>query len=270
MKAQKYIFAIGLVIGVILTACNPVGTPINPLVDTSWILTTLNGQPVVSDTQVTINFTTDQVNGTDGCNTYRGSYVVNGNKISFNKDMVSTMMACGEAIMQQATAYNTALIQTETFKIDGKQLTFLDKSGSELAIFTAQPTGLGGSSWVVTAYNNGKQAVISPIVGSEITANFSEDGKLSGFSGCNNFTAEYEITGKNIKIGPAASTRKMCSDPEGVMDQEMQYLKALESAATYSRDGNQLQLRTADDELAVMFISADTMSTSSEPVSLGK
>ena len=36
----------------------------------------------------------------------------------------------------------------------------------------------------------------------------------------------------------------MCSEPEGVMDQEAQYLAALQSAAKYQIEGNVLQLRT--------------------------
>jgi len=267
MNAHKYIFAIGMVFSMILAACSPNSTSTNPLEDTSWILTKLNGQPVNSDAQVTINFTNDKVDGTDGCNNYSGSYEVKGNKISFNEDMVSTMMACEEAVMQQAAAYISALIQAETYKIEGQQLTLLDKNGKELAVFTAQATGLGGSSWVVTGYNNGKQAVVSGILGSELTANFNEDGKLSGFAGCNNFTAGYEVTGKNIKIGPAASTRKMCADPEGVMDQEMQYLQALETAAIYNRDGEKLELRTADGALAVSLVSSGEVDTAQEQVS---
>jgi heat shock protein HslJ len=45
----------------------------------------------------------------------------------------------------------------------------------------------------------------------------------------------------------------MCSEPEGVMDQEGQYLAALQSAAKYQIEGNVLQLRTSDDALAAMF-----------------
>jgi heat shock protein HslJ len=46
---------------------------------------------------------------------------------------------------------------------------------------------------------------------------------------------------------------KMCNDPEGVMDQESQFLAALESAATYKIEGTRLELRTADGALAADF-----------------
>jgi heat shock protein HslJ len=42
----------------------------------------------------------------------------------------------------------------------------------------------------------------------------------------------------------------MCSEPEGVMDQEFQFMEALQSAATYKIEGDVLELRTADGALA--------------------
>jgi heat shock protein HslJ len=46
--------------------------------------------------------------------------------------------------------------------------------------------------------------------------NFKEDGKVSGFSGCNTFfskatISENDISANLITIGPLASTRKMCA-----------------------------------------------------------
>jgi heat shock protein HslJ len=189
--------------------------------------------------------------GSDGCNRFGGTYLVNGDKLKFDKNIVKTLMGCQQDILKQGDDFTTALTQTAAFRNDGQTLTLLDGFGKTLATFTAQSTKLGGTQWVVTGYNNGKQAVVSVIIGSELTADFSADGTLSGSAGCNNYTATYAASGKSIKIGPAASTRKMCADPAGVMEQETQFLKALETAATYHIDGNQLELRTTDGALAV-------------------
>jgi len=120
--------------------------------------------------------------------------------------------------------------------------------------FSPQPAGLAGTNWIVTGYNNGKQAVVSTIAGTELTAAFGADGSLTGSAGCNNYTASYQVDGRSITIGPAATTRKACTAPEGIMEQEQQYLTALSSAATFSLRGNQLELRTAADALAVTYI----------------
>jgi heat shock protein HslJ len=82
---------------------------------------------------------------------------------------------------------------------------------------------------------------------------FGKDGTVSGKSGCNTYNGPYTVTGSQIKIGPLASTMMACSDPAGIMDQEQQYLAALQTAATYQIEGNVLELRTSDGALAADF-----------------
>jgi heat shock protein HslJ len=101
----------------------------------------------------------------------------------------------------------------------------------------------------VISYNNGKQAVVSVMAGTELSANFGIDGKLSGNAGCNNYSATYQTEGNTISIGPAVSTKKACE--QAVMDQETLYLAALSTAAMYRIDGSKMELRTADGALAV-------------------
>lgn len=55
----------------------------------------------------------------------------------------------------------------------------------------------------------------------------TEDGKIFGNAGCNNYTGTYQINGNNIKISSLASTRKMCTP--AVMNQETNFLQVLES-----------------------------------------
>ena len=261
-----------MVIALIATACGgqaaaptapaaPTNPPTQPkeqpmsgkdtLDGTNWILTTLNGQPALKDITVTLNFAAGKAAGSDGCNRYTTSYTADGTAIKFNQPLATTMMACPEPIMKQATAYQQALGQASTYKADAKQLTLYDASGKELATFAAQSNELGGTSWIVTGYNNGKQAVVSVALGTEITANFGADGKLTGSAGCNNYTAGYQTDGNKIAIGPAATTRMACE--QAVMDQETHYLAALATAATYRIDGNRMELRTADGAMAATF-----------------
>ena len=249
MQAPKILIALAMAFNLALAAC----TAANPLNDTSWILATLNGGPVLPDTLVTLNFENGSLFGSDGCNSYTTSYTLKGGQIEINKNIATTMVACAEPVMQQATAYLAVLTQTTEYKIEGGQLSLLDANGNPLAVFTALSRELGGTSWIVTGYNNGKQAVVGVIDGSEITANFDANGKLSGSAGCNTYTTTFETSGKTIKIGPAASTRMMCAEPAGVMEQEAQYLMALETAATYRLNGDTLEFRTAEDALAVTF-----------------
>ena len=223
------------------------------LAGTGWMLAALAGQQALKDTTVTLNFEEGRAGGSDGCNSYGTSYTADGTNIQIHQPMISTMMACPELIMNQAAAYTKALGQATTYKVESGQLALFDAGGAALVTFTAQSTDLGGTSWQVLSYNNGKQAVVSVINGTTLTAEFVQDGRLTGNAGCNNYTAGYKIDGKRITIEPAASTRMMCGQPEGVMEQEQQYLAALSTAATYRIDGDTMEMRTADGALAAMF-----------------
>ena len=249
MNPRKMMAVMTMVGGLVLAACAPASSVDN----TSWQLVNLGGNAADGSTQVTLNLAGGKISGSDGCNNYGGTYTQNGNQIKINDDIMSTLMACADPIMQQADAYMKALTQATTHKLVAQQFMLLSADGTTLATFNAQSRDLSGTSWVVTGYNNGKQAVISVVNGSELTANFGADRKLSGSAGCNNFTSTYEIKDKSVKIGPTATTRKMCASPEGVMEQETQFLKALETAATFSLDGSRLEMRSADGALTVTF-----------------
>jgi heat shock protein HslJ len=87
------------------------------------------------------------------------------------------------------------------------------------------------------------------LAGTELSLAFAADGRVSGSAGCNNFMGTYTLSGASLKFGPAATTRKLCAQP-GVMEQEQQFLKALESVATIRQEGDRAELRTADGALA--------------------
>ena len=267
MKLTK--LALLAVVVLLLAACQPVtregavaggaadagAGSTNALAGTGWTLATLNGEAVPADPQVTLNFGQDgSAAGTDGCNRYNIGYTVDGDAITFAPAGASTMMACPEPIMTQAQAYMGALTTTATFTVENDTLTLFDANGTAVATFTAVSTGLAGTSWTVTMLNNGNEAVVGVIEGSVLTAEFGTDGSLSGSGGCNRFMTTYESDGvSTITIAPPASTMMACPEPAGVSEQEMQYLAALATAATYSIDGNRMELRTADGALAVSF-----------------
>lgn len=235
-----------------LAACAPAGSQSEgELTGKVWVLDSLNGAAPVPDTTITAEFTEDgQVGGSAGCNSYSGPYTVSGSSIKFAESMATTLMACDEPVMEQEEAYFQALAATTSFAVNGEQLTFTDAGGKELVTYKAQSQNLEGTSWQAISYNNGKQAVTSVLAGTELTADFGADGSLSGSAGCNQYSGQYEIDGNKITIGPLASTEMYCEGPAGVMDQESQFLAALQSAATYKIEGNRLELRTQDGALA--------------------
>jgi heat shock protein HslJ len=224
-----------------------------PLVGTQWQLTGYNDGKggfvsLVAGSEITALFEPDgRMGGSAGCNSYATSYEVAGDRISFSPVAVTMMMCPDPAVMDQEGAYLAALESVVAFSIEGRQLSLTDAQGQVvLAYSVREPTPLVGTTWQMTFYNNGKGGFTSALLGTEVTAVFGEDGSLTGSAGCNRYTAGYEIDGDSISIGPAASTRMFCPEPEGVMEQEAAYLATLQSAATYAIRGDNLELWNAE------------------------
>jgi heat shock protein HslJ len=218
------------------------------LESTSWRLASLPGQPpaVLSSLKrgVTARFEAGRVTGFAGCNTFTGPYTIKGNSVTVGV-LAGTMMACPEPAMSLERAFHAALTGTHSYAISGERLSLTTGAGARLMFEKEAAVTLEGGSWEVTGFNNGRQAVVSPMVGTVMTVAF-ENGVVTGQSGCNTFRATYSTKGDRITIGPAASTRMMCG--ADVMTQEQQFLKALESATTWTFDGALLHLHRADGE----------------------
>ncbi len=249
---KKAIFFISMCAGIIiLAACATTGSQQSggDLTGKAWALTDLGGNAPLAGTSVTIQFKTDgTLAGSAGCNQYGGKYTTSGSNITIS-NVNSTMMACPQPVMDQETAYLKALGEAKTYTVKDTMLTLLDASGKSLATYQVQSQSLAGTAWDVISYNNGKEAVTSVLASTTLTMEFGSDGTLSGNSGCNTYNGTYSVTGDQIKIGTLATTRMACE--QDIMDQETQFLAALESAATYSLSGTGIELRKSDGALAV-------------------
>lgn len=225
----------------------------SPLVGTPWSLTLLRGEPLLPNSSITARFSADGVvSGSGGCNRYRASYQIEGERMTVGA-AAGTLMACPPLLMEQERAFLNALQAAAAYQLGEGALVLNDQMGSSMARFVAEPQGLAGTSWEATGYNNGRQAVVSLLAGTAITARFSPDGRLSGNAGCNDYAGAPELEGETIAIGPLRTSRKFCQQPDGLMEQERLYLAALQTAASYRIEGRTLELRTGDGTLAVKF-----------------
>ena len=98
-------------------------------------------------------------------------------------------------------------------------------------------------SWLLISTYTGRMAPLMVLPGTELNVVFSADGSVSGSSGCNDYNGTYSVSANNfLTISPLSVTQKMCSEPEGVMDQEQAYLNILQAASGYQVSGGQLQI----------------------------
>jgi len=237
----------------LLSACAAVSSTADAptLEGTTWVLSALPGHTLLPGSSATLRLEAGHATGTDGCNRYSTRYTASGSTLKIEPSGASTMMACPPEVMQQARAFTSSLAGASSYRVDAGQLQLLAADGAVLASLAKQAQGVAGTAWRVTSYNNGKQAVVSVLDGTTLSMAFSDDGRVSGSAGCNNYSSTYQSDGSSLRFGPAAATRKMCAEPERVMEQEQQFLKALETVATARQEGDRLELRTAEGALAV-------------------
>jgi heat shock protein HslJ len=210
-------------------------------------------------TRVTALFEDGEVNGSAGCNRYFGGYQLFDEGINIGP-LASTQMFCAqpEGVMDQEFQFLSAMQTAAAYRIADDQLELLDAAGETAVTFkAAEPVSLEDHPWEVISYNNGKEAVVSVIIGTQLTAEFAE-GTVTGSAGCNNYNAAYELDGEDgISVGPAAATRKMCAEPEGIMEQEAQFLAALQSAVEYRIDGDRVDMFDATGARALTMMAAE-------------
>lgn len=216
----------------------------------TWRLTGLPGKDAKALARtgrpVTIRFNAGRVEGFSGCNQIVGAYTLEGDRIKLDP-LAGTMMACEPAAMAIESAVTGALAGTLRHAISADRLSLTPAAGGAALTFKAEPAPvLAGPTWHVTGYNNGRQAVVSPLLGTALTLRFA-DGAVQGFAGCNTFRASYTSEGDRLAIGPVATTRKSCSG-EGVMQQEREFLAALATATTWALPGGKLDVHRADGE----------------------
>jgi heat shock protein HslJ len=232
----------------------PAATPAAPEAATTiegpiWRLTELRGlDPIVlrdATRPATAEFKAGRISGFSGCNQFFGPYTLDRDRVVIGP-LAGSMMACGAPSMAVENAVHAALAGTFHYVLADHHLTLL--SGTEPVLtFQAEPAPtLEGAIWKVTGFNNGRHAVVSPLSGTVISLTF-KGGSVEGFAGCNTFRATYTAEADRIVIGPAAVTRMTCGG-DGVMQQEREFLSALESTTTWGFIGKLLDMHRADGE----------------------
>lgn len=213
-----------------------------------WMLVYMANAPPAQKARAGISIDRDgRLNGTGGCNTLVGIAKVSGvDKTIFISQMTSTLKGCADDVMTQETGFTAALKQSNVWEIDGDRLHLGDETGKRLLSFKSdpladqarqdaaaaeavavKPPGIIGRDWVVEDIR--KRGIIDR---SRMTMYITEDGRMSGNTGCNHFFGHVGVTDKAIETGAMSHTRRACIG-EALRKQESLYLRALETSRTW-------------------------------------
>lgn len=179
-----------------------------------------------------------QFHGFAGCNTYYGNYSVAGETISIST-IGTRNDTCNAAVMDQEQAFLSALEGTSSFSIQGMVLDLFHDSAQFLHFVepeSAPSTPLSNSRWTLSNLyvpSLGNQELLD---GTTLTLMFSDDGRITGFGGCNSFAGQYTVEGHTLSIdGIAATTNIPCK--RVIQDQENEYFKSLMTSKTFRVQG---------------------------------
>lgn len=191
-----------------------------------------------------------------GVNDLEGRWSGGDESIAFELGAMTEKGGAAQA-MEQERAFLEGLRRAASYIVAGsgseRALSLRDESGRELLVFDAtRVIPLSGSQWRCTAYDDGSGALVTPVVGSTITATFGEDDSLVGSAGCNDYSTSFEAGDEKLTIAPEiAITTRAC--PADIAAQETAFLSALKRAATYSIVGTRLLLTDAQGVTVARF-----------------
>jgi len=117
--------------------------------------------------------------------------------------------------------------------------------------------GLAGTSWTLDSYLDENGTLVPVLPGTEVTAAFSTDGKVTGSAGCNYYGGDYQIDGTTLSISSLVQTLKLCTEPKGIMEQEARFTDLLGSAAGCRIENDRLIITDAAGATTLIFVEED-------------
>lgn len=206
---------------------------------TQWTLVSyVNSQgetvTVLPGTEITAEFTADQIAGGAGCNRYFASYQVDGAGITFGP-VGATEMWCAEpdGTMAQERDYLAALEAVTGYQVEEDTLTLMDADGAQIATFT-QAGGLDivDITWQWTELIETEPASQSLVPDPEnYTLVLRSDGTYQVQADCNSGSGGYTLEGNNLTLLPGPITLAEF-EPDSLYELYLTTLGSVESLST--------------------------------------
>lgn len=249
-----------MVAAVGLSGCGATGES-DEIVGVRWILEMLDGNPPVEGTYATLTVSDDSFGGYDGCNSFsirRNVAAPPANSDGSSPPVVlveSTLQLCERRdgdndIMDQADAYQDALIGAKSFSLDGDRLEVRDEAGEVRAVLfkppqlAGRPIELAGTAWRLVVEEDGAE-VYTP------TLAFLTEHIAAGVVACREYVAGYRENDVRLSVPSRfmIGSTEDCSDELLEMEESF-YRMRLSWADHYrveeSAAGKVLRVRTKD------------------------
>lgn len=221
---------------------------------TRWIVTTIDGEPTVPGTTVSVSFADGRISAYAGCNSIGGGYTASDDGSFSTPQLMMTLMACQDppGVMDQETALAQALDDVESYRGDDTEMEMLDAAGDvRLVLQNEDAAGetipVEGTTWVLTRIDGSRTRSWPPT-----TLVFGMNGPV-GASGC----LQYSLWADYWQDGEFGAPRLMTSDylcremdPRGA---GKPYFDALETATSYEAREHRLQMMDAEGNVVLTY-----------------
>lgn len=215
----------------------------------TWVLESLDGQPLIEDSFVMMSVNENWHEGYDGCNRF-GGRPEDGTPI-FDADGkfspalgTRTERECEpEGVSHQAEAYFSTLMRMDRFRVTGDRLELLDSGGMARLVFVRQaplpgdPIDLQGTGWRLLEQGEARA----------VTMSFLDYGLIVGVTACRPYLATYLETYRGTEGSVRFPSRSMlrrtqpCTEGDRRTEGKLPSIWAREYAV--SEDGGSRLLR---------------------------
>ncbi|MBC8253850.1 MAG: META domain-containing protein [Ardenticatenia bacterium] len=220
---------------------------------TKWVLTSLQGQPLVSGTTISLNFEREWLSGFAGCNAYGGGPDSGGFVATDEGSLTIPMLAVTvqlcltpEGVMEQEQAYVAAFTSAATYRLREDRLELQDATGETILVYARQPecaeppADLAGTGWQLVSVDGQ-----DPMEGSDTTLAFLDDQWLVEYSKCEAYIKAYQTAGHELDLVFEAWLGRTCQD------EAIQGTVMLSSPAQACLSQGQLQITTVPGQVFV-------------------
>ena len=220
------------------------------LVNTAWEAVSFGGPddmvPVIPGTHPSLNFMVERYAGYGGCNWFLGVYGVDGPSMRLEAPAMTVGGCTDAALIDQEATFTSLLWNVTRYTLDGdKLLLYTAEDQLGMTMTPLEPLAFEGSIWEMQFIST-QPAYWQPLIpGTHINAIFDGE-QMTGFAGCNDYTAHYTRTDNEFTITDVTATEKSCDSPDGVMDQETAYLEMLANVGHIVKAARTFQLQDAD------------------------
>ncbi|APE09864.1 META domain-containing protein [Rhodococcus pyridinivorans] len=221
------------------------GNSAEDLTGRTFVSTSVSGTQIPGAGPMVVAFPEDgRISATAGCNRFVGGVDLSEGRVKA-PDLASTMMACLPE-REGADAWLTTLFDAEPrWSLDGNTFTL---TGDDITVSLQDEKvvdpdlPITGTEWVVTSLRTADAVTTSTALENAApTLVFSEDGTVTGNTGCNEFDGTAEVGDDVVLFEPLTMTRAACADPE-VTTIETHILEVLAGETTYSIEGSSMTL----------------------------